>query len=147
MPPKLIDVGKLPELNVKAPHMVYELERVFDKYDNCFDMNEVGTSTPPTVEHIKLKASILRQYIRDDALAAIWPLGSDCTKTYEELKQAIEAKFKPAYSETLLRTQFIRCMMTDGQSSRDCMQALWSAIRRTSCHQDDHLHWVLTFFV
>jgi hypothetical protein len=65
--PKLIGAGTLSELNVKAVDMVYELQHVFDKFENFFDINRLATSA----EGEKLKAGLLRQYVGDAALAAI----------------------------------------------------------------------------
>ncbi len=94
-----------------------------------------------------LKASVLRQNIGDDALAAIRPVGADRTKTYEEIKAPIVARFQPAYSELLLHQQFTRCTMAESQSSREVLQTLWEAIRRTSCKDaEEQLFWVLTIF-
>jgi hypothetical protein len=73
MAPKLIGTEKLPKFNVQATDMALELERVFNKYENLFDMNKIGTSEDD--EH--LKANLLRQYISDAVLAAIRPVGND----------------------------------------------------------------------
>jgi hypothetical protein len=74
-------------------------------------------------------------------------VGNDITKSYDKIKKAITDKFRPAYSELLLRQQFHRCTMTKGQSSRDFLQSLWDAIRQTSCKDDaEQLLWVLTNF-
>ena len=79
-------------------------------------------------------------------LDAIHPVDTDGLKTYDEIKTAVEAKFKLTYSETLLRGQFFHCVMTAEQSSRDFMQECWKSIRRTSCSTADQLQWVLTCF-
>jgi hypothetical protein len=109
---------------------------VFNKYENTFYMNEIGTSNPPTAEHIRLKASVLIQYIGDAVLEAIDPIGSDRMKTYEEIKKAIEDKFCPAYSDNLVRAQFLRITMAEKMSSRDFPHLLWASIRRTGCKDE-----------
>jgi hypothetical protein len=127
--------------------MAHELRWVFNKYENTFHMNEIGTSDPPTADHIRLKASVLRQYIGDAVLEAIDPVGTDRTKTYEEIKKAIEDKFRPAYSDNLVRAQFLRITMADGMSSRNFLHSLWAGIRRTGCKDEqEQLAWVLTCF-
>ena len=56
-------------------------------------------------------------------------------------------KLKPKVSETLVRGQFFRSVMTEGQTSRDFLQQLWQGIRRTSCtNREEQLQWVLTCF-
>ncbi len=96
-PPKLIGAGTLPELNMKAMEMAYKLRRVFDKFENFFDIDRLTTSADE-----KLKAGLLCQYVGDVALAAIHLTGRDRTKTYEELKAAILKKFQPVYNELML---------------------------------------------
>ncbi len=133
MAPKLVGTGTLPELDVKAVYMAYELQRVFDKFENFFEINRLTNSD----DDVKLKAGLLRQYTGDANLAAINPIGRDRTKTYEELKAAIEKKFQPVYNKLMLRAQFVRCTMGENQSSRDFLQTLWKAIRHTSCQDAD----------
>ncbi len=142
--PKLIGASTLPELNVKAVDMAYKLQRVFDKFENLFKINRLTNSA----DDEKLKAGLVRQYIGDAALAAIHPTGRDRTKTYEELKAAIQKKFQPVYNELMLRAQFVRCTMSKNQTSRDFLQTLWEAICRTSCKdEEEQLHWVLMCYV
>ncbi len=149
-PPRLIGTDTLPKLNVRAQDMKRELDRVFGKYENFFALNGLAdnATVPTSDDNATLMASIFRQYLGDDALDAIHPIGIDRTKTYAEVKTALIAKFKPSYSEFHLRTQFMRCTMLDGQTSRDFLQVLWDAIRRTSCADpDEQLHWVLSCFM
>jgi hypothetical protein len=147
---KLIGMEKLPELNTKAHDMRSELTRVFNKYQTVFEMNRVGTGNQSSAEDVQLKASVLRQYIGDAALDAIHPTGRDRTKTYEEnqeIKAAIEQRFRPAYSEHVVRAQFVRTTMMEGQTSRDFLQACWEGIRRTCCQDPaEQLYWVLCIF-
>jgi hypothetical protein len=112
-------------------------------------MNNIRRDAADADEDARFKANILRQYIGDDALAAIRPIGTDRTKTYDEIKDAIIARFWPAYSKLLLRQQFTCYTMSDGQSSREFLQTLlWEAIRRTSCMDDkEQMFWVLTIFM
>ncbi len=120
-PPRLVGTETLPKLDVKAVNMQYKLDRIFDRFENFFDMNSLTADEGHALDAaaVKLKSSIFRQYIGDPALNGIRPLGSDQTKTYEELKAAIVAKYKPAYSDVFLRSQFFRCTMMEGQSLRD----------------------------
>jgi hypothetical protein len=67
----------LPELNVNAADMAYELQRVFDKFENFFDINRLTTSA----DNERLKAGLLRQYVGDTTLAAIHPMGRVRMKT------------------------------------------------------------------
>ncbi len=146
-PPRLVDTNTLPQLNVKATNMNRELERAFDKCENFFTLNYIKSGAGETAAERELKASILRQYIGDAAMDAIYPMGRDHTKTYKELKKAIEDRFCPTYADTLVRNQFIPCAMRDGQSSRDFLQSLWEGIRKTSCSDvNEQLRWVLTCF-
>jgi hypothetical protein len=54
---------------------------------------------------------------------AIRPTAAD--KTYDELCDALIAKYKPFGSETHVRSQFFRCTMTEGQTSRDFLMQCW----------------------
>jgi hypothetical protein len=145
--PRLIGTNTLPQLNVKATDMKRELESVFDKYENFFALNNIKSGASKTAQEKDLKASLLRQYIGDPAMDAIYPLGRDRTKTYEEIKKAIEDRYRPTYANTLVRSQFIWSMMHKGQSSCDFLQSLWEGIRKTSCTDpNEQLSWVLTCF-
>jgi transposase InsO family protein len=141
---RLVGTDKLPELNVHAVDMAKELDRVFEKYQNFFVLNALAGRT--TADEETLKATVLRQYIGDAAMDAIRPMAAD--KTYEELRDALIRKYKPAYSEVYVRSQFFRCTMTEGQTSRDFLLQCWQAIRRTSCvDENEQLQWVLTCFI
>ena len=140
---KLIGADQLKELDVHAVDMNREIEKVFTKYETFFGMNGLGKTDPDdeaeieTNEHKRMKANVPRQYIGDAALEAIWPDPTDRSKSYEQLQDRIIKKLKPKVSETLVRGQFFRSVMTEGQTSRDFLQELWQAIRRTSCTNRD----------
>ncbi len=147
--PRLVGTDTLPKLNVKATDLKRELESVFDAYENFFVLNRLAddTITATSVDNGKLMAALLRQYIGRDALDAIHPDGRDRTKSYADLKAAIEGKFRPTYSERLICNQFFQCTMHEGQTSRAFLQQCWEAIRRTSCTDAaEQLEWVLTCF-
>ncbi len=132
---RLVGTDKLLELNVRA----------LEKYANFFILNGLAGNSR-TAEDETLPATVLCQYIRDAAMDAIRPKAAD--KTYEELRDALIAKYKPAYSETHVRSQFFRCTMTEGQTLRDFLLQCWQAIRRTSCaDENEQLQWVLTCFI
>ncbi len=142
---RLVGTDKLPELNVRAIDMAKELDRVFERYANFFVLNGLAGNNR-TAEDETLRATVLRQYIGDAAMDTIRPTAAN--KTYEELRDALIAKYKPAYSETHVRSQFFRCTMTEGQTSRDFLLQCWQAIRRTSCaDENEQLQWVLTCFI
>jgi hypothetical protein len=125
--------------------MAKELDRVFEKYANFFVLNGLAGNNR-TADDEMLRATVLRQYIGDAAMDTIRPTADN--KTYEELRDALIAKYKPAYSETHVRSQFFRCTMTEGQTSRDFLLQCWQAIRRTSCADaNEQLQWVLTCFI
>jgi transposase InsO family protein len=147
--PRLVGTDTLPKINVKATDLKRELESVFDAYENFFTLNRLADDNlvATSVDNGKLMASLLRQYIGRDTLDAIHPDGRDRTKSYNDLKTAIEAKFRPTYSERLIRNQFFQCTMLEGQTSRAFLQQCWEAIRRTSCTDaNEQLEWVLTCF-
>jgi hypothetical protein len=147
--PRLIGTDTLPKFDVHARDLRRELDKVFCKFENFFALNRLvdGNGAATNNDNAKLMADLLRQYIGDDTLDAIYPLSTDRTKTYAELKAAIEAKFKPTYSENHVRKQFFHCTMLEGQTSRAFLQECWSAIRRTSCADPaEQLHWVLACF-
>jgi hypothetical protein len=147
--PRLVGTDTLPKINVKATDLKRELESVFDAYENFFTLNRLADDNlvATSVDNGKLMASLLRQYIGRDTLDAIHPLGRDRTQSYTDLKTAIEAKFRPTYSERLIRNQFFQCTMLEGQTSRAFLQQCWEAIRRTSCTDaNEQLEWVLTCF-
>ncbi len=147
--PRLVGTDTLPKINVKATDLKRELESVFDAYENFFVLNRLADDnlTATSADNGKLMAAILRQYIGRDTLDAIHPDGRDRTKSYADLKAAIEGKFRPTYSERLIRNQFFQCTMQEGQTSRAFLQQCWEAIRRTSCADPaEQLEWVLTCF-
>jgi hypothetical protein len=77
-----VGTDTLPKLDVKNVDMLYELDRVFDRFEIFFDMNGLTADNNHALDAaaVKLKSSILRQYIGDPALNGIRPLGSDRTK-------------------------------------------------------------------
>lgn len=66
---------------------------------------------------------MLGQYMWYAVMDAIRPTAAD--KTYDELCDALIAKYKPFGSETHVRSQFFRCTMTEGQTSRDFLMQCW----------------------
>ena len=91
---KLIGADRLKEIDIHAVDMTRELEKIFTKYETFFEMNRLGKTDSEdeeeveTKEHKRMKANVLRQYIGDAALEAIWPDPTDRTETYEELREA-----------------------------------------------------------
>ena len=105
---KLIGSDGLNELDFRDVDMQRELEKVFTKYEDFFEMNGMVKSDPnnnkevETATQVRLKAKVLRQYIRDAALEVIWLDPADRTKIYEQLRDKIIKKLKPKVTETLV---------------------------------------------
>ena len=120
--PKFMGENTLKPLNLKAANINQELEDKFRKFENFFLLNDLDDTT---ARHRTLRAAILRQFVGDDVLRAISVKADDANTSYDELKRAIQDRFKVQLDPLVLRSQFMRCVMLPGMTSRDFMQTLW----------------------
>ena len=114
--PRYMGESTLKALNVKSTDINRVLRDFFRRFENFFLINRVANTTQADTQ---LRAALLRQFVGDNALHAIPSEADDVTKTYDELKTALETRFQVKLDPLVLRSQFMRSVMLPGQSSRD----------------------------